>query len=200
MDISELLIMLASILNTKRVFFFLFFDFRFCEHRQRLHEIPGLAPGSTLRLIYWHLEEAQSFHSLYNRLEAINTAELYWNFQTHQFQRHHPYTSQQTKSPAISTKSPAIFTMSPAISTMSPAISTAPCYFHNEPCYFHSEPCYFHNEPCYFHKEPCYFHNEPCYFHKEPCYFHNEPCYFHNEPRCYGLCQPRGIHQPGFSR
>jgi hypothetical protein len=123
MEISELIVMLASTFNTKRVFFFLFYDFRLCEHRQRLQDIHGLVSGSTLLLVYWDLEQALVFHSLYNRLDSLDTAELYWNFHTQHFQREHPRLSrQQCASPAIHTASPASHQYaSPATHTASPA-------------------------------------------------------------------------------
>ncbi len=35
LEISELLAMLESLLNTKRLFFFIFYDYRLCEHRRQ---------------------------------------------------------------------------------------------------------------------------------------------------------------------
>ncbi len=136
LEISELLAMLESLLNTKRLFFFIFYDYRLCEHRQRLQDIRGLVPGSTLLLAYWEPAQAIHFHSLYNRLNHQDTAELYWNFQTLQFQRAHPYPSrQQQPSPH---ENPAIYRASPAMHCPHELGYCEPYYLPCEPCYYSS--------------------------------------------------------------
>ncbi len=87
-------------------------------------DIQGLVSGSTFLLTYWDLDQALAFHSIYNRLNALDTAELFWNFQTHQFQRAHPHPSrQQHASPAISHASPAIQHESPTIMAYASPVS-----------------------------------------------------------------------------
>ena len=90
MTISDVLINLSHLLQTKRVFFFLFHDYRLCTHSQRLHDVPGIVPSSTLLLVHWDVEQALRFHSLYNKLNAQDTLDLYWNFANWTFQTQHP--------------------------------------------------------------------------------------------------------------
>jgi hypothetical protein len=45
MTISDLLIILSHLFQTKRAFFFLFYDYRICTYSQRLQDIPGIVPS-----------------------------------------------------------------------------------------------------------------------------------------------------------
>ncbi len=75
---------LSTLLSTQRiqerqnrVSFFLFYDYRLCLSRQRLKDVRGFGPASTLLLVHWDLLDAQQFHSFYNKLDDNDTAELY---------------------------------------------------------------------------------------------------------------------------
>ncbi len=57
MTIRELLIMLISLLNTQRIFLFLFYDYRMCKYRQTISNIRELIPGSTLHLVHWDYQD-----------------------------------------------------------------------------------------------------------------------------------------------
>jgi hypothetical protein len=124
MTISDLITQLSYLFNTKRIFFFLFYDNRLCLHRQRLQDVRGLVPSSTLLLVHWDDQDALYFHSFYNKLNDADTRDLYWNFTSRSFQRTHPdSTRQQSANPASIQDTPAV---SPASTTPTPpAISFA---------------------------------------------------------------------------
>ncbi len=77
MTISDLITQLSYLFNTKRLFFFLFYDYRICLHRQRLRDVRGLVPSSTLLLVHWDDQDALYFHSFYNKLNDTDTEDLY---------------------------------------------------------------------------------------------------------------------------
>jgi hypothetical protein len=125
MKIRDLITQLSYLFNTKRIFFFLFYDNRICLHRHRLQDVRGLVPSSTLLLVHWDDQDALYFHSFYNKLNATDTLDLYWNFTSRSFQRTHPApTRQQSASPASLKATPATHA-SPASSFLRPA-STEP--------------------------------------------------------------------------
>jgi hypothetical protein len=79
MKIGDLTTQLGYLFNTKRIFFFIFYDNRICLHSHRLQDVRGLVPSSTPLLVHWDDQEAPYFHSLYNKLNATDTLDLYWN-------------------------------------------------------------------------------------------------------------------------
>jgi hypothetical protein len=89
--------------------------------------VRGLVPSSTLLLVHWDNQEALYFHSLYNKLNALDTSNLYWNFTDRNFQWTHPVpTRQQQTSPATFTDSPASHASSDTTSTRPVDSSPAP--------------------------------------------------------------------------